>query len=193
MGSINFTSREKGLLVVLVVLLCLLAWYLFVYQGTADELTRLDNQIVELETQTDAANVQLAQMESMRKQIDEKKSSGVKQTTLPDYDNIQPLMNQLYTILANTVDYELAFDDLDTSTEGLVKRGVTITFGCQSLEEGRNVMTALEQGLYPCSIDSASMQSTTDRTSRSQIVGTNTGKTSAPFAVGLHAIFSERV
>ena len=53
-------------------------------------------------------------------------------------------------------------------------------------------MTALEQGAFPCSIDSASMQSTTERMSRTQIVGTNAGRTSAPVAVGLHAVFLER-
>ena len=192
MLSRGFSGREKGLLVVLVALLLLLAWYLIVFQPSADKLDHLDAQLSEIETQSEAADIQLAQMKSMQKQIDEKKSAGGRHVTVPNYDNINNLMAQLNTILAGTQDYALSFDDLDFETQGLVKRGVTITFGCQSMAEARAVMTALEQGAYPCSIDSASMQSTTDRSSRSQIVGTNTGRTSAPIAVGLHAIFLER-
>ena len=192
MLSRGFSTREKILLVVLVLLLLLLAWYLLVFQNVSNRMSTTESEIAEIQTQTEAANIQLAKKQSMQKEIDKLKSSGTRKTTMPKYDNINNLMAQLNTILAATQDYTLSFDDLDFETEGLVKRGVTITFGCQTMADARSVMTALEQGAYPCSIDSASMQSTTDRSSRNFIVGTNSGRTSAPVAVGLHAVFLEQ-
>ena len=191
--SYTFSRREKILLAVLAVLLVGLLWYVFIYQSTQSQLDSLDSQIQTTELLSDNAAKQLGQMSQMSTAIADHQAAGDRAVTLPEYDNANRLMAQLNTILANTSNYSLSFDDLDFSTAGLVRRGVTISFGCESMADGRAVIAALEDGLYPCSIDAASMVSNADRNARnSLLVGTNSSRTAnSPYSVGLHVVFYE--
>lgn len=191
----TFSKREKVLLVILAVILLALLWFMLVWQGSANEKMRLDAEIAETEAQTLVANNKVAKLASMQEAVGAQKSTGAKPANLPDYDNTTALMAQLNTILNTTKDYRLSFDDLDFSSEGVVSRGVTITFGCDSIEAGRAVMTQLEQGPYACIIDSATIASTSsadNRTSNARI-GVNTSRSiDSPYAVGLHTVFFEK-
>lgn len=195
MLSYTFSKREKVLLLILALILLGLLWFVLVWQGTANEKMRIDAEIAETEAQTLVANNKVAKLGTMQEAIDAQKKAGAKPASLPDYDNTTVLMAQLNTILATTKDYKLSFDDLDFSSEGVVARGVTITFGCESLEAGRSVMTQLEKGPFACTIDSASISSTnsTDNRTGNARVGVNTARNvDSPYAVGLHVIFYEK-
>lgn len=195
MLSYTFSKREKVLLLILALILLGLLWFMLVWQGTANEKMRIDAEIAETEAQTLVATNKVAKLATMQEAIDAQKKAGAKPASLPEYDNTTALMAQLNTILATTKDYKLSFDDLDFSSEGVVARGVTITFGCESIEAGRAVMTQLESGPFACTIDSASISSTnsTDNRTGNARVGVNTVRNvDSPYAVGLHAIFYEK-
>lgn len=195
MLSYTFSKREKVLLVILAVILLGLLWFMLVWQGASNEKMRLDAEIAETEAQTLVANNKVAKLATMQEAVEAQKSAGAKPASLPNYDNTTALMAELNTILNTTKDYRLSFDDLDFSSEGVVSRGVTITFGCDSIEAGRAVMTQLEQGSFACVIDSATISSTNsadNRTSNARI-GVNTSRTiDSPYAVGLHAVYFEK-
>ena len=196
MLSYTFSKREKVLLLALAVILLGLLWFMLVWQQTANEKMRIDAEIAEAEAQTIVANNKVAKQATMQEAIDAQKKAGAKPASLPEYDNTTALMAQLNTILGTTKDYKLSFDDLDFSSEGVVARGVTITFGCESIEAGRAVMTQLEKGPFACTIDSATITSTNpaDNRTNNARVGVNTGRNiDAPYAVGLHAVFYEKV
>ena len=190
----SFSKREKVLLLILALIVIGLVWYMFVWQNAENEKIRIDGEIAEAEAQTLVANNKISKQVTMQKAIDEQKAAGAKPANLPEYDNTTALMAQLNTVLASTKDYRLAFDDLDYSQEGMVARGVTITFGCSSIDAGRSVMTQLENGPFACTIDSATITSTSssdNRTSNARI-GVNTSRVvDSPYAVGLHAVFYE--
>lgn len=195
MLSYTFSKREKVLLLVLALILIGLVWYMLVWQGTTNEKMRIDAEIAEAEAQTLVANNKVAKLATMQDAIAAQKKAGAKPASLPEYDNTTALMAELNKILGSTKDYRLAFDDLDFSSEGVVARGVTITFGCDSIEAGRAVMTQLESGPFACTIDSATISSTStadNRTTNARI-GVNTSRNiSSPYAVGLHAVFYEK-
>lgn len=195
MLNYTFSKREKVLLLILAIILLLLLWFVLVWQNVANEKMRYDADIAEAQAQTLVANNKASKLVVMQDAIAAQKAAGVKPANLPDFDNTTALMAQLDSILAKTTDYHLSFDDLDFGDEGVVTRGVTITFGCESIDAGRAVMTALEKGRFACSIDSATITSTNradNRTSNARI-GVNTSRSmDAPYAVGLHVRFYEK-
>lgn len=168
MLTYSFSRREKALLLVLAVILLFLAWFVFVFQRTADEINRIDNEISVVDTQTTVASTQVKRMNAMQEAISKYKAAGVSPTPVPAFDNMTPLMTELNAIMAGTTTYTLSFDDLDTDTSSdYVLRGVTADFGCNSVSEAELVVTALAKGAYPCSIDSVSISdSTAGRASR---------------------------
>lgn len=190
-----FSRREKVLLIVLALVILFMLWYLLVWQGTASQKQAIDSDIAEVEAQILVAKNKVARMTSMQEAIDEQKAAGAKPSNLPSFDNTTALMAELNKVLGATVDYKLTFDDLDRSSDGVVARGVTITFGCDSIESGRKVMTQLETGPFACTIDSATISSTNsadNRTANSRI-GVNASRSvDAPYAVGIHATFYEK-
>ena len=183
------------LLLVLALILLGMVWYLFVWQGTASQKQSIDAEIAEVEAQTLVASNKVSKLGEMQEAIAQQRAAGAKPAQLPDYDNTTALMAQLNTVLASTTDYKLTFDDLDWSGEGVVARGVTVTFGCESIDAGRAVMAQLEGGPFACAIDSATIASTAsadNKTSNSR-VGVNASRSvDAPYAVGIHAVFYER-
>lgn len=195
MLSYTFSKREKVLLLILALILLGLLWFMLVWQGASNEKMRIDADIAETEAQILIAQNKVSKLATMQEAIDAQKKAGAKPASLPEYDNTTALMAQLNTILSTTKDYRLAFDDLDFSSEGVVSRGVTITFGCESIEAGRAVMTQLESGPFACTIDSATITSTdpADNRTGNARVGVNTSRSiNAPYAVGLHVVFYER-
>lgn len=195
MLNYTFSKREKVLLLILAVILLALLWFVFVWQNVSNEKLRYDADIAEAQAQVLVANNKASKLVVMQEVIDAQKAAGVKPSNLPDFDNTTALMAQLDSILATTTDYRLAFDDLNFGDEGVVTRGVTITFGCDSIEAGRAVMTALENGRFACFVDSATITSTDrsdNRTSNARI-GVNMSRAmDAPYAVGLHVLFYEK-
>ena len=195
MLSYSFSRREKVLLAILAAILLFMLWYLLVWQHAANEKMNIDAEIAETEAQTLVAKNKVGQLALMQDAVADQKSRGAKPSSLPNYDNTTALMAELNKVLASTKDYRLAFDDLTYGSEGVVERGVTITFGCESIEAGRAVMTALENGPFACTIDAATITSTKasdNRTSNAR-VGVNTARNlDSPFAAGLHVVFYEK-
>lgn len=194
MLNYTFSRREKFLLLVLAVILLAMLWYFFVWQGAANQRQAIDSEIAEIEAQTLVANNKVSKLATMQQAIDQQKAAGAKPSSLPAYDNTTALMAQLNTVLASTTDYKLTFDELDRSAEGVVARGVTITFGCESMDAGRSVLQQLEGGPFACRIDSATIASTNSADSKTQNsrIGVNASRTvNAPYAVGAHVIFYE--
>ncbi len=96
----------------------------------------------------------------MQKAIDQYKQLGLSAEAMPSFDNQQKCYEPVNSTLASTTSYTLTFDDLDTSEADIVKRGVTITFGCNTYDEAKAVLLSLQQGPYPCAIDSMNLADT---------------------------------
>ena len=192
----TFSAREKVLLVILALIVVGLAWYQFVFVNVQNQISEIQSQTADAEDTVAVDQAKLVEMNKMQTAIKQYEAEGLKKTAMPSFDNTQNVMNQLNAILASTSNYALTFDDLDTTTEtGVVRRGVTLTFGCASYADAKAVLVNLSQGAYPCEIDSVSMvDNTANTTTQSGIVGSgsSTNASTSAFAVTAHVIFFEK-
>lgn len=162
MLTYKFSRREKGLLLGFALILVLLAWYQFVYAGTTNRLTELQGEISTVQTETTLATSKVSEMNRMQQVIDERKAAGAVPRTVPDYDNIRPLMVELNTVLSVANSYELSFSELAMGTN-YVERGVDIVYGCNSYDAAEAIIKSLANGTYPCSIGAVTINDSSAR------------------------------
>lgn len=188
MLTYTFSRREKALLLALAIIVLFLAWFVFVFQRTTNEINSLESEIATVDSQTTVASAQVKRMHAMQEAIEKYKEAGISPTPVPTFDNMTPLMTELNGIMGMTTAYTLEFDALDTETsEDYILRGVAITFNCPSMADAENVVRALAKGSYPCSIDSVNI---TDGSSGmlSRIMGAN----GAGVTAAAHITFFEK-
>lgn len=197
MLTYTFSKREKAMLVVLAVMLLAIVYYRFFFVSVNEQVDSLQGQIASTEDQITIDTAKALELSTMKKSIQEYQAAGRRETSMPDYDNITPLMATLNGTLSVTNNFSLSFDDLDGSEAGMVKRGVTLSFTCENYTQARGVIDALAQGEYPCSIESVSITDNSATASSSSYgiasAGTSDGTTRADnYEVTAHLTFYER-
>ena len=162
MLTYTFSRREKALLLALAIVLIAVVWYVLVFQHTNNEISRIDGEIAQVQTDTTIANAQLAEKQRMEATIARYQSEGAKAVEIPNYDNLQPLMSELNAIMSAADTYTLTFADLDReAAPGYVLRSARIDYGCESYEAAEEIVDAVSTGTYPCSVDTVSITDNT--------------------------------
>ena len=158
MLTYSLSKREKLLVLVLALILVALAWFMLVFQRTGDEITSLESQIANVESEIGVDQARIVQMNSMKSAIEEYEAAGKKAVEVPSYDNMKPLMSELNSVMKATDTYSISFDELNAdSASGYVQRGVKIVFGCGSYDAAKTIVNALADGKFPCVIDAISI------------------------------------
>ena len=176
MLTYSLSKREKALVLLLALVLVFIAWFVLVFQRTSDEISSLDSQIADAESEIVIDQARAAQIGSMKEAIEAHVAAGEQAVEVPEYDNMTPLMGELNSVLAAADTYSISFDDVDVdSAAGYVRRGAKIEFGCDSYGAAESLVNVLANGRFPCSIDSVSITDNTAGTSRS--TGSNVSTT----------------
>lgn len=152
----QLTAREWMLLGVLGVLLVICGYITLFYMPMTAERDRC---IVETETcrmETEAARLRLEEKQRMERELEELFAAQVPPLSIPDYDNLQPVMFELNSILAGTENYTLAFGTVDTSTP-IVRRSISMTFTVNSYASARSVLRQLHDSAYRCLLSDLSL------------------------------------
>lgn len=149
------SKREKVLAGCLAVILLLVAWYFLIFQNCATQVAAYNGQAADAQARIDVDQAKLAKMNAMQKVVDQKKASGATQVIVPKYDNLANVMAQLSSALSASSGYTLTFDAVDASG-AMVSRGVKVAFTCDSYDQAKSIIEALQNGPYSCSIDSLS-------------------------------------
>ena len=157
MLTYTFTRREKALILVFALLLVAIAWFWFVYQNTTNAMYKIDEELTTVQSEIDIQQARLTQMNSMAQVVEQRKAEGAKKTVMPVYDNLQPLMTQLNSIMSKADSFTLSFDQLDRENPEYVMRGVRIDYTCDSYKKAEAIVKALAGGDYPCSIDTVAI------------------------------------
>lgn len=179
MLSYTFSKREKVLLLALALMVVGVAWFVLVYQGTANRATELDSRIAETTMEVSAAKAKVAQVEVMKREIENRKEAGAQPTTVPDFDNVTSLMAELNRVLGAASSYSISFDPLDmSSSSGYALRGIEITFDTSSFAQAESIVESLVFGSYSCSVDSLDV---------------NTAASSGVVSTTIHLIYVERL
>jgi len=184
MLTYTFSKREKFLVTTLGILLLALMWYKFVYITTTDQTRELETQLERVEANIVTSQTKLAHKRQMERSIEQHKAAGDKQTPIPDYDNIKPLMAELDSIMAKTDSYTLAFDALDRESSEYVLRGVGMQFGCDTYAAAEKVVRSIADGKYPCIIDAVDI-TTTNATVRART------RIDSKVRASIHVVFYE--
>ncbi len=192
----TFSKREKVLMVILAVLLLAALWYVAVYKGCEENYRKAVTATQNAQLEFDTATVKAAKLKTMQAELDKIKASGTVQTVLPAYDNVQSLTAQLNAVLAQAENYTLSFDEPVAGDGGVMRRAVTLTFGCGSYETAKTVVTQLGHQSFRSLIDSVAISQAGASTVRSSssIVGTvSRGSSSSAYLVSMHLTFYESI
>ena len=152
----KLTPREWMLLGVLAVLVVVVGYITLFYVPTTDAR---DAALAETETckqQTEAAQIRLAEKKRMERELEEIFEQNPNPLALADYDNLQPVMVELNTILAATENYSLSFATGDAS-QSVIRREISISFTCSSYATAKTVLQRLHDSMYRCMLNNVTI------------------------------------
>ena len=92
----------------------------------------------------------------MERELEELFAGEGEPVRLADYDNLQPVMLELNTVLSETEDYSLSFGTVDTSRT-IVRRSISLSFTSGSYEAARATLRQLCGSAYRCLLDSVDL------------------------------------
>ena len=151
--SKQFTRREKVLLVIMALVLVLGAYFWLVQEPVSQQTAALRAAQADAETELIVLEAKAQSLEQMRSELDELKAQPGTLAETPRYDNLQHVIALLNTAMANTGDYTLSFQPVETPEEGnIVRRVIDMTFTCGSYDAARSVVKTLHDGPYRCQI-----------------------------------------
>ena len=148
----KLTPREWMLIIVLAVLVVGAA-YVLLFRTPV--IAARDNAVAEAAScreQTLALQDRLKEKQRMEKELDAIFAENSNPVALPDYDNLQPVMRELNTVLAAARNYNLSFANVD-STQSVVRREISVNFNCGSYNAAKNILQRLDDSLYRCMLN----------------------------------------
>ena len=152
----QLTPREWMLLGVLLIIAAVSGYVLLFYMPMTEAR---DNALAETElctVQLEAAQLRLEEKRRMERELEDLFSAGEPPRSIADYDNLQPVMFELNSILASTQDYSLSFSTVDAS-QTIVRRSISIAFTTDSYASAKAVLQQLHDSAYRCMLDSVSL------------------------------------
>lgn len=140
----ELSVREKVLLAILIVLILIVGYYKLILTPINERVESCGEQSAVLEQEITEKMVVLREINKMEEKTAEIKASG-EARAIPYFDNSTDLMVELHSILKNTLEYTLNFDDL--SDENYIKlRPAELSFHTKTYEEARKIIDQLYQG-----------------------------------------------
>lgn len=148
----QLTAREWMLLGVLGGLLLICGYLLLFYMPMTAERDRCVGETETCRMETEAARTRLEEKRRMERELEELFAAGPPPLSIPDYDNFQPVMFALNTILASTENYSLSFSTVDAS-QTIVRRSISMSFTAGSYAFAKDVLRQLHDSDYRCLLD----------------------------------------
>ncbi len=152
----QLTAREWMLLGVLLVILVVSGYIMLFYMPMTTERDRCLSEAESCRTEIEAARLRVEDKRRMERELEELFAQEVPPLSIADYDNLQPVMFELNTILAPTRDYSLSFSTVD-ATQTIVRRSINLSFTAGSYEAAKTVLQQLHDSAYRCMLDSVSL------------------------------------
>lgn len=148
----ELTGREKLLLVVFGVLLAVSGYFLLFYTPMKEEQDRCLAETESCMLQIEAANIRLEEKRRMERELEELFSQEPPPLSIPDYDNREPVMFELHSILTAARGYSLSFSTVDAS-QTIVRRSISMNFTAPDYEAARDILRKLHDCRYRCLLD----------------------------------------
>ena len=153
--SYTFNKREKGLMLLLVLILLLCGYWFGIAQPIQARIDAALTQEAAAQDQILVETVKAQQLQDMRKALEELKDEEIT-SEIPDYDNLDSVMIQLDAILSLAKDYSLTFSPLEYQSD-LVCRPVSMSFTAANYASAKAILQNLYHCMYRCSLDNISV------------------------------------
>ena len=138
----ELTRREKILLLVLIVVVLVAGYCKLILIPINDQISSYRLNMEAEQTELDANQGKMAQMQKMQKAIDEIKAAGEKRT-IPQYDNSGKLMIELHEIMSDTLDYSLDCSAGTVQQDYIMLRPIVMTFRTSTYAQARQIVDRL--------------------------------------------------
>lgn len=152
----KLTVREWVLLGVLALLVGVSGYVMLFYMPV---IAQRDSALGEAEVcqlELEAVQLRLEEKRRMERELEEIFSQPEEPLGLAPYDNLQPVMMELHTILNGAEDYSLSFGTVDTE-EPIVRRSISLSYTAGSYAAAREILQRLHDSAYRCMLDSVSV------------------------------------
>lgn len=138
----ELTRREKILLLVLIVVVLVAGYCKLILIPINDQISSHRLNMEAEQTELDANQGKMAQMQKMQKAIEEIKAAGEKRT-IPQYDNSGKLMIELHEIMSDTLDYSLDCSAGTVQQDYIMLRPIVMTFRTSTYAQARQIVDRL--------------------------------------------------
>lgn len=166
----KLTPREWMLLGVLLILVVVVGYITLFYMPTTDARDAALAEADSCRQQTELAQVRLEDKRRMERELDEIFEQNPDPLSLPDYDNLQPLMVELNSILRATQNYSLSFASVNAS-QRIVRREISMSFTCDSYATAKLVLRRLHDSMYRCMLNNLTISRGRDANSPATVSG----------------------
>ena len=138
----RFNAGEKTLLLVLIVVVLVAGYCKLILIPINDQISSYRLNMEAEQTELDANQGKMAQMQKMQKAIEEIKAAGEKRT-IPQYDNSGKLMIELHEIMSDTLDYSLDCSAGTVQQDYIMLRPIVMTFRTSTYAQARQIVDRL--------------------------------------------------
>ena len=138
-----FTTREKVMLVILVVLIMAIGYFKLLLEPINAKIQDFQTQQASEQDEILINSSLVQQKRQMEKELEELFANG-DPTPIPVYDNSANLLVELHKILDSSAEYTLNFSGTSPmDVEYLIRRPVSLTFRTASYGQARNIINQL--------------------------------------------------
>jgi len=143
-----FSSREKVLLTVFILLLLFVGYFKLILEPINAKIAEYQSNAAAEQDIMVAEAGTLAEKKRMETELAEIRASADFKE-IPDYDNIQNVIKEMDGILqSNSADYSLYFKEI-VETDNIVRRTILMDYKTETYQQARAVVNALHACKYP--------------------------------------------
>ncbi len=151
----DVNTKEKVLLVILVLIILGFGYYRFVDQPVRKNLAKAETEYSSIQTELTAVRIKIRELQRMQDEIDEITAGG-KDSYMPSYNNAKEELALLNDILNESVtQYSVAFTNV-TRYKDQIRRDFKLSFTAPDYESMKAVIDKLTGVDYRCMLGDCS-------------------------------------
>lgn len=152
--SRDFTTREKIILVILVLFLIGFGYYQFIDKPVREGLARAESESAALQTEIAAVNTKIATLQRMQDEIDSINAEG-RNSYMASYNNSKAELKLLNDVLSQATQYSISFSNVTRSGDQ-IRRDFSLQFTAPDYQAMWNIINDLTGVEYRCLIGNLS-------------------------------------
>lgn len=152
--SRDFTTKEKVILLILVLFLIGFGYYQFIDKPVRENLAKAEAETINLETDIAAVNARIATLQRMQEEIDSITASG-QNSYMASYNNSKAELKLLNDVLSSALQYSISFANVTRSGDQ-IRRDFSLQFTAPDYDTMRSIIHNLTGVEYRCLVGNMS-------------------------------------